>query len=74
MPNKMLQLGVRNFVLCTEIINTLIIQSFIYPNDAQIDCSKNAKLYIKIYMRGVSTCFGFHNLHQGATICDLLKL
>jgi len=27
------------------------IESFIYPTDAQLDCSKNVKIYIKIYMR-----------------------
>jgi hypothetical protein len=47
------------------------IESFIYPTDAQLDCSKN----VKIYMRGAATCFGFfHNHHQGATVCALLKL
>jgi len=35
------------------------IESFIYPTDAQSDCSTNVKIYIKIYMRGASTCFGF---------------
>jgi len=35
------------------------IESFIYPTDAQLDCSKNAKICIKIYMRGAATCFGF---------------
>jgi hypothetical protein len=24
------------------------IESFIYPTDAQLDCSKNVKIYIKI--------------------------
>jgi len=31
------------------------IESFIYPTDAQLDCSKN----VKIYMRGTPTCFRF---------------
>jgi len=31
---------------------------FIYPTDAQLGCSKNVKIYIKIYMRGAATCFG----------------
>jgi hypothetical protein len=35
------------------------IESFIYPNNAQLDCSKNVKIYIKIYKRGALTCFGF---------------
>ena len=36
------------------------IGSFIYPTDAQPDCAKNnVKIYIKIYMRGAATCFGF---------------
>jgi len=51
-----------------------VIESFIYPTDAQLDCSKNVKIYIKLYIRGAPTCFGFHNHHQGATVCALLKL
>jgi len=37
------------------------IESFtrIYPTDAQLDCSKNVKIYIKIYRKGAATCFGF---------------
>ena len=34
-------------------------ESFIYPTDAQLDCSKNVKIYIKIYKRGAPTCFSF---------------
>jgi hypothetical protein len=45
------------FFCCTVHIGT--IESFIYPTDAQLDCSKNVKIYIKIYMRGAATCFGF---------------
>ena len=51
-----------------------VIESFIYPTDAQLDCSKNVKIYIKIYMRGAATCFGFYIHRQGATVCALLKL
>ena len=50
------------------------IEYFIYPTDAQLDCSKNVKIYIKIYMRGAATCFGFYIHRQGATVCALLKL
>jgi hypothetical protein len=35
---------------------------FIYPTDAQIDCSKN----VKIYMRGAPTCFGFSQPPSGS--------
>ena len=35
------------------------ITTSIYPPDAQLDCSKNVKIYIKIYMRSAPTCFGF---------------
>jgi len=31
---------------------TCIIESFIYPTDAQLDFSKIVKICIKIYMRG----------------------
>jgi hypothetical protein len=35
---------------------------FIYPTDAQLDCSKN----VKIYMRGAATCFGFSQPLSGS--------
>jgi len=35
------------FHSCTVHLDT--IESFIYPTDAQLDCSKNAKIYIKVY-------------------------
>jgi len=41
-------------------------ESFTYPTDAQIYCSKNAKMYIKIYMRGAPTCFGFSQPSSGS--------
>ena len=47
----------RNFHSCTVSLDT--IESFIYPTDAQLDCSKNVKISIKIFMRGAATCFGF---------------
>jgi hypothetical protein len=44
-----------------------ITKSFIYPTDAQLDCSKNnVKIYIKIYIKSAPTCFGLTNHHQGA--------
>ena len=42
------------------------IESFIYPTNAQLDCSKNVKIYIKIYMRGAPTCFGFLQPSSGS--------
>ena len=42
------------------------IMSFIYPTDAQTDCSKNVKIYIKIYMIGAATCFGFPQPSSGS--------
>jgi hypothetical protein len=51
------------------------MESFIYPTDAQLDCSKNVKIYITIYMRSTDTCFGFLKPPlKGATVCVLLKL
>jgi len=38
------------------------IEYFIYPTDAQIDCSKN----VKIYIRGTPTCFGFLQPSSGS--------
>jgi len=42
------------------------IESFIYPTDVQLDCSKDAKIYIKIYMRGAATSFGFSQPSSGS--------
>ena len=56
---------VTNVIMQTALnINT--VESFIYPNDAQLDCSKNVKIYIKIYMRGAPTCFGFSQPSSGS--------
>jgi len=41
------------------------MESFIYPTDAQLDCSKNVRIYIKIYIRGAATCFGFSQPSSG---------
>jgi hypothetical protein len=43
-----------------------VIESFIYPTDAQLYCSKNVKIYIKIYTTGVHTCFGFSQPSSGS--------
>jgi len=42
------------------------IESFIYPTDAQLDCSKNVKIYIKSYMKGAPTCFSFSQPSSGS--------
>jgi hypothetical protein len=42
------------------------LESIIYPSDAQLDCSKNVKICIKIYMRGAPTCFGFSQAPSGS--------
>jgi len=42
------------------------IESFIYPTDAQLDCSKNVKIYIKIYLRSAPTCLGFSQQLSGS--------
>jgi hypothetical protein len=41
-------------------------ESFIYPTDAQLDCSTNVKNYIKIYTRSAATCFGFLQPSSGS--------
>ena len=38
------------------------IESFIYPTNVQLVCSKN----VKIYMRGAATCFGFPQPSSGS--------
>ena len=52
------------FHSCTVHLDT--IECFIYPTDAQLYYSKNVKIYIKIYMRGAATCFGFSQPSSGS--------
>jgi hypothetical protein len=47
---------------------------FIYPTDAQLDHSKNVKIYIKIYMRGAATCFGFSQPPSGSYCMCIAKV
>ena len=54
-----------NFYSCTIHLDT--IESFIYPTGIQLDCSKNVKICIKIYMRCAPHVSVFYNHHQGAT-------
>jgi hypothetical protein len=42
------------------------IESFIYPTAVQIVCSKNVKIYVKIYIRGAATYFGFLQPSSGS--------
>jgi hypothetical protein len=42
------------------------IEFFILLTDAQLDCPKNIKIYIKIYMRGAPTCYGFPQPSSGS--------
>jgi len=51
---------------CILILSSL----FIYPTDAQLDCSK---IMSKFTLKS-SYMFRFNNCHQGATIRTLLKL
>jgi len=44
----------------------VIIDSFIYPTDAQPDCSKNVKIYIKSYVRGAATCLSLSQPSSGS--------
>jgi hypothetical protein len=46
-----------NFHSCNVNLDT--VESFIYPTDARLYCSKNVKIYFKFYMKGAPTCFGF---------------
>jgi hypothetical protein len=55
--NSQLKIIIKNLHSFTLHLDT--IESFIYPNDAQLDYSKNTKIYIEIYMRGAATCFCF---------------
>ena len=49
-------------------------QSLIYPTDAQLDCSKNVKIYIEIYMRVAATCFGFSQPSSGSYYMGVAKV
>ena len=46
------------------------IESFIYPTDAL----SNGKIYIKIYMRGAATCFGFPQASSGSYCMCVAKV
>jgi len=52
-----------------EITNS-VSSIFIYPTDAQLNCSKR----ISKFILKCSYMFRFNNHHQGATIRILLKL
>jgi hypothetical protein len=52
----------------------VIIKYFIYPTDAKLDCSKNVKICIKIYMRVAPACFGFSKPSSGSyNMCFALQ-
>ena len=63
-------LSVVKIQVSTDVCATLhikyTIESFIYSTAAQLDCSKNVKIYIKIYVRGAPTCFGFSQPSSGS--------
>jgi len=51
------------------------LESFIYPTDAQINCSKNVKKFtLKFTWEVLLHVSVFHNHHHGATTCALMKL
>jgi len=56
------------------VLSGFCIETFIYPTDAQIECSKNVKIYIKCYMRGVATCFGFSQPSSGSYCMCFVKV
>jgi len=58
--------SIYNTFFLSSTVHLDTIESFIYPTDAQIDCSKNVKIYITIYMRGAATCFGFSQPSSGS--------
>jgi hypothetical protein len=51
---------------CTVHLENIESFTRIYPADAQLDCSKNVKIYIKIYRKGVATCFDFSRPTSGS--------
>jgi hypothetical protein len=63
LPGQKIFRNLTNFHSLTVHLDT--IQSFIYPTDAQLDCYKNDKIYIKIYIRGAATCSGFSQPSSG---------
>jgi hypothetical protein len=50
------------YCFCLPNKYLFLIESFIYPTDAQLDCSKN----VKFYMKGVATCFSFSQPSSGS--------
>jgi hypothetical protein len=56
-----------------SLLHTL--ESFIYPTDAQLDCSKRMLNFTLQFTSEVLLHVSvFYNHHQGATVCALLKL
>jgi hypothetical protein len=57
---------------CTVHLDT--IESFIYPTNTQLECSKILKFTLKFTGKLLLHVSVFHNHHQGVNICALLKL
>jgi len=55
-----------------QLINIIsfVIESFIHPTDAQLNCSKS----VKIYMRGVLACFGLSQPSSGSYCMRFAKV
>jgi len=66
----------KNFTIFFHSCNLHLdtIESFIYPTDAQLDCYKMLKFTLKFTWEVFRHVSVFHNHHQGATVCALLKL
>ena len=76
-----------NFTLYMEILRfggffftyipcILILSKFIcLPTDEQLNCLKNSfKIYIKIYIKTASTCFGAFTPSSGSALFELAKV
>jgi len=63
---------VLSFHSCTVRLDT--VETFIYLTGAQLDCSKNIKIYIKIYMRGAHVNFNVKIYKGGYTLVTLPRI
>jgi len=53
----------------------LLSKLFYSPTDAQVNCLENSfKIYIKIYIKTASTCFGAFTPSSGSALFELAKV
>jgi hypothetical protein len=67
--HQVAQCNLHRFSMHLILLNLLFIQL-----NAKINCSKNVKIYMKIYTKSTATCFGLTTIIRELTVCTFLKL